>query len=77
MIEEFKRCIHSDIRTHLDEHKVNTSNEASVKADDYALSRKGHFYKSGSKFDKKYNNAKRSDKHNKSYSGQFNQSKQT
>ena len=39
-IDEFKQCIHSDIKTYLDEHKVSLLAEASTMADDYALTHK-------------------------------------
>ena len=34
LIEEFKQCIHSDIRNYLDQHKVFSLAEASTMADD-------------------------------------------
>ena len=40
LVEEFKRCVHPDIRTHLDEQHVETLAEASTKADDYSLTHK-------------------------------------
>jgi len=40
LVEEFKQCVHSDVKTHLDEHKVETINEAATMADDYALTHK-------------------------------------
>lgn len=43
LIEEFKNCIRSDIRTHLDEQKVETLNAAAVMADDYFLTHKTNF----------------------------------
>jgi hypothetical protein len=36
MIEEFKQCIHSDIKTYIDEHNVSSLVEANTMADDYA-----------------------------------------
>ena len=40
LVEEFKQCIHSDIRTHLDEHKIETLTEAATMADDFSLTHK-------------------------------------
>ena len=40
LVEEFKRCVHADIRTHLDESKVTSLNEVATRADDYALTHK-------------------------------------
>ena len=48
LIEEFKRCVHLDIKTHLDERKVESLNEAAVMADDYSLTHKGSFLKTSS-----------------------------
>lgn len=45
LVEEFERSIHPNIRTYLDEHKVETLKEAARKADDYALTHKGSFVK--------------------------------
>jgi len=42
--EEFKQCIHSDIKTYLDEHKVSSLAEAVSMADDYALTDKLFFF---------------------------------
>ena len=56
-MEEFKNKIHVDIKTHIDEQKVNTLEEAAVIADDYAITHKvsSKFtprknYQGGSKF---------------------------
>ena len=43
LIEEFKRCIHHDIRTFLDDQKAATTENASRLADDYALTHKSSF----------------------------------
>ena len=43
LIEEFKRCIHHDIRTFLDDQKADTLENASRLADDYALTHKSSF----------------------------------
>ena len=43
LIEEFKRCIHHDIRTFLDDQKADTLENASRLADDYALAHKSSF----------------------------------
>ena len=40
LVEEFKRGIHRDIRTYLNEREVVTLHDAAVKADDYALTHK-------------------------------------
>ena len=42
MVEEFKGCVHADIKTHLDENatKIKTLHEAAVMADDYGLTHK-------------------------------------
>ena len=40
LVEEFKSCVHSDIKTHLDESKVDTPNQAATIADDYAITHK-------------------------------------
>ncbi|XP_062567274.1 uncharacterized protein LOC134229543 [Saccostrea cucullata] len=45
LIEEFKNCIHLEIRTYLDEQKVETLEQASTAADDYALTHKVSFVK--------------------------------
>ena len=37
LVEEFKRCIHSDVKTFLDEKQVETLEEAARLADDYYL----------------------------------------
>ena len=47
LIEEFKNCIHSEIRTYLDEQKVETLEQAATAADDYALTHKVSFVKPG------------------------------
>ena len=43
MIEEFKGCIHSDVRTYTDEQKVETLDDAARLADDYSLTHKISF----------------------------------
>jgi hypothetical protein len=35
IIEEFKQCIHSDIKTYIDEHNDSSLVEANTRADDY------------------------------------------
>ena len=37
LIEEFKRCVRDDIKTYLDEQKVENLAKAAAYADDYAL----------------------------------------
>ena len=46
LIEEFKKCISSDVRTYLDEKKVQQLSQAAVLADDYALTHKTSFIQS-------------------------------
>ena len=46
IVEEFKRCIHNDIRTHLDESNVTDLRAAAIKADDYALTHKSNLNQS-------------------------------
>ena len=43
LIEEFKRCIHSDIRTFIDEQKAETLEDAARLADEFSLSHKVTF----------------------------------
>ena len=43
LVEEFKRCIQSDVKTFLDEKQVETSEEAARLADDYYLTHKVSF----------------------------------
>ena len=43
LIEEFKRCIHSDVKSFLDEREVETLDVAARLADDYALTHKVSF----------------------------------
>ena len=43
LVEEFKRCIHSDVKSFLDEREVETLDVAARLADDYALTHKGSF----------------------------------
>ena len=40
IIEEFKQCIHSDIKTYIDEHSVSSLVEANTMADEYAPTHK-------------------------------------
>ncbi|PIK60809.1 hypothetical protein BSL78_02290 [Apostichopus japonicus] len=40
LVEQFKSCIHADIRTHLDERDINNLEDAATMADDYALTHK-------------------------------------
>ena len=48
LIEEFKRCVRDDIKTYLDEQKVEILAKAAAYADYYALSHKSTFNKSRS-----------------------------
>ena len=43
LIEQFKRCVHDDLKTYLDETNVETLHEMAVLADDYALTHKRSF----------------------------------
>ena len=43
LVEEFKRCIQSDVKTFLDEKQVETLQEAARLADDYYLTHKVSF----------------------------------
>ena len=40
LIEQFKGCIHADIKTHLDERDINNLEDAATTADDFALTHK-------------------------------------
>ena len=40
LLEEFKGCLPAEIKTHLDERKVEDLHQAAVWADDYALTHK-------------------------------------
>ena len=40
LIEEFKQCTHAEVKTHLDEKKVESLQQAATVADDYALAHK-------------------------------------
>ena len=64
LLEQFKNCIHSDIRTHLDEQKADTLNTAAVMADDYALTHKITFASSSSS---KYPAASSGPKHTRDF----------
>ena len=46
LIEEFKRCVRDDIKTYVDEQKVENLAKAAAYADDYALTYKFTFNKS-------------------------------
>ena len=48
LIEEFKRCVCDDIKTYLDEQKVENLAKAAAYADDYVLTHKSTFNKSRS-----------------------------
>ena len=43
LIEEFRQCVHSDIRSHLDDRKPETLVHAARLADEYAISHKINF----------------------------------
>ena len=48
LIEEFKMCVHHDIKTYLDEQKLENLAKAVAYADDYTLTLKSTFNKSRS-----------------------------
>ena len=50
LIEEFKRCIHSDVHTFINEQKAEMLEEAALFADDYSLTLKVVFEEKPSKF---------------------------
>ena len=43
LVEEFKRCINSDVKSFLDEKEVETLEKAAGLADDYTLTHKVSF----------------------------------
>ena len=43
LIELFKRCVHDDLKTYLDENNVDSLHKMAVLADDYALTHKRSF----------------------------------
>ena len=43
LIEEFKSYVHSDVRSYLDEHRIETLENAARAADEYSLSHKVPF----------------------------------
>ena len=45
LIKEFKRCVHDDIKTYLDEQKFENLAKAAAYADDYALTHQSTFNK--------------------------------
>ena len=45
LLEEFKSCLPAEIKTYLDEQKVDTLHQAAVRADDYSLTHKTAFGK--------------------------------
>ena len=47
LIEDFKECVHFDIKTHLDERNVDNLHQAATMADDYTLTHKLSFVKKG------------------------------
>ena len=57
LIEQFKQCVHPDIKTHLDERDINNLHEAATIADDYSLTHKLSFNSGGSS---KFNQGQRS-----------------
>lgn len=69
LVEEFKQCIHTDIKTHLDESKVQTLEQAAVMSDDFALTHKLSYY--SQRNPREFN---RGSSHN-SFSRQFGQNK--
>ena len=47
LIEEFKNCLPAELKTYIDEQKVENLHQAAVLADDYALTHKSVFRRSG------------------------------
>ena len=43
LIEEFKNCLPTDIKTYIDEQKIENLHQAATLADDYALTHKSLF----------------------------------
>ena len=43
LIEEFKECVHQDLRSHLEDKNVKTLEEAAVLSDTYTLTHKKNF----------------------------------
>ena len=43
LLEEFKTCLPAEIKTYLDEQKVDTLHQAAIRADDYSLTHKTAF----------------------------------
>ena len=43
LVEKFKNCVPSEVRTYLDERKADTLSQAAVLADDYVLTHKNSF----------------------------------
>jgi hypothetical protein len=43
LLEDFKNCVHSDILTYLDEHKLETFKNSARAADEYSLAHKVPF----------------------------------
>ena len=50
LLEEFKRCVHPDIRSHIDEQHVKDLHKAAELADDYSLTHKGSFHKGAAQY---------------------------
>ena len=46
LIEEFKKCLQSDVKMYLDEQKADALHQAAVLADDYSLTHKNTFLRS-------------------------------
>ena len=44
LVEEFKDCVHQDLRTHLEDKNVRTLDQAAVISDTYTLSHKKNFW---------------------------------
>ena len=65
LIEQFKNCIHAQIKTHLDERDIDNLQDAATTADDYALTHKlSSISTSGpNKCKKKQNKTKHKTKH--------------
>lgn len=53
LIEEFKRGLPGDLKTHLDEQKVSELHQAAILADDYALTHKSSYQRASNQFSEK------------------------
>ena len=49
LVEEFKKCLHSDVKMYLDEQKADSLHQAAILADEYCLTHKSSFVRSETK----------------------------